>query len=201
MEKLDLVKTDKNYYSAKQTPEIREYSENQFLSIEGKGEPAGVIFIESVKALYPLAYGVKKISKKLGMDFGVPKLEGLWWVNSDKHALDVPRSEWHWKLMIRMPSFVNLEFVEEAKIEVIKKKKLELVKNIHLINLTEGTCVQALHVGPYSTEHHTIQKMEDLVLEKGLKIQGLHHEIYLSDPTKTSPEKLKTILRYPVVKN
>ncbi|MEQ9308621.1 MAG: GyrI-like domain-containing protein [Balneolaceae bacterium] len=201
MEKIDLVKTDKNYYSAKQTPEIREYSEYQFLSIEGKGEPAGETFIASVKALYPLAYGVKKISKKKGIDFGVPKLEGLWWVNSDKHALEVPRNEWHWKLMIRMPSFVNIEFVQEAKVEVIEKKKLELVKNIHLINLTEGTCVQALHVGPYSTEHHTIQKMEDLVLEKGLKIQGLHHEIYLSDPTKTSPEKLKTILRYPVVKN
>ncbi len=198
MEKTDLVKQDKEYYSAKKQPEIKKFSELNFLSIQGKGEPAGIEFTKAVEALYPLAYGIKNIYKKRGMDFAVPKLEGLWWVNSEKNALEVPRSEWHWKLLIRMPEFVITENFEKAKVSVIEKKGIEKIKEIIFEKITEGQCVQIMHIGPYSTENETINKIKNFMIENRLVENGFHHEIYLSDPRKTIPEKMKTILRQPV---
>ncbi len=198
MEKTDLVKQDKEYYSAKKKPEIREFKELNFLVIEGKGEPAGIEFTKAVEALYPLAYGIKNIYKKQEMDFAVPKLEGLWWVNSEKDALEVPRSEWYWKLMIRTPDFVTNENFKQAKINVIKKKGIAKINEIQFEKITEGKCIQIMHVGPYSTEPETINQMQNFMKENGFVKNGLHHEIYLSDPRKTAPEKMKTILRQPV---
>ncbi|MEM2111383.1 MAG: GyrI-like domain-containing protein [Candidatus Bathyarchaeia archaeon] len=196
--KLDLIREYKTYYTAKTVPGIVEFGEIQFLTIEGKGEPAGEVFTKAVEALYPLAYGVKNISKKQGKDFAVPKLEGLWWVESDKPALEVPRGEWRWKLLIRMPDFVTSEMVEKAKEEVFKKKSMELIKKINFEKIKEGKCVQILHIGPYSTEPGSLAKMNNLMEEKNLVHNGPHHEIYLSDPRKVTPEKMKTVLRQPV---
>jgi hypothetical protein len=103
MLKLDFAKEYKSYYKASKNPEVVEFGVAGYLSIRGKGEPAGEEFVNKVGALYPLAYGIKKICKEQGKDFGVPKLEGLWWVESDQPPLDVPRNEWHWRLLIRMP--------------------------------------------------------------------------------------------------
>ena len=196
--KLDLTKEYKAYYTAKKTPEVVEFDEAQFLTIEGKGAPGGKEFTAKVEALYPLAYGVKKICKKQDKDFGVPKLEGLWWVESDKPALEVPREEWKWKLLIRMPEFVTSEYVEKIKPEVIKKKNIELVNEIKFEKITEGKCVQVLHIGPYSTEPESLAKMKKLMEENNLIERALHHEIYLSDPRRVPEEKMKTILRQPV---
>lgn len=196
--KLDLTKEYKAYYQAKTSPEIVEFDEIPFLTVEGQGEPAGEAFIKAVEALYPLAYGIKNICKKQGKDFVVPKLEGLWWVESDKPALEVPRGEWRWKLLIRMPDFVNPEVVEKARGEVFKKEGMELLKEIRFEKIKEGKCVQMLHVGPYSTEPETLAKMEKFMEQKNLVRNGPHHEIYLSDPRKVVPEKMKTILRQPV---
>jgi hypothetical protein len=198
MEKTDLVKQDKEYYSAKKKPKIREFKELNFLTIEGKGEPAGIEFTKAVEALYPLAYGIKNIYKKQEMDFAVPKLEGLWWVNSKKNALEIPKSEWHWKLMIRMPNFVTVENFEQAKTNVLNKKGIEKIREIQFEKIVEGKCIQIMHIGPYSTEPETINQIQDFMKENGLVENGLHHEIYLSDPRKTAPEKMKTILRQPV---
>jgi len=196
--KLDLKKEYKTYYKAKTIPEVVEFGEIPFLTIEGKGEPGGKEFTSKVEALYSLAYGVKNLCKKQGKDFVVPNLEGLWWVESDKHALDVPRGEWRWKLLIRMPEFVTSEIVEKAKVEVIKRRGIELVDEIKFEKLTEGKCVQVLHIGPYSTEPESLAKMRKLMEEKNLVENGLHHEIYLSDPRRVPEEKWKTILRQPV---
>ena len=196
--KLDLTKEYKTYYTAKKTPEVVKFDEAQFLTIEGKGAPGGKEFTAKVEALYPLAYGVKKICKKQDKDFGVPKLEGLWWVESDKPALEVPREEWKWKLLIRMPEFVTSEYVEKIKPEVIKKKNIELVNEIKFEKITEGKCVQVLHIGPYSTEPESLAKMKKLMEENNLIERALHHEIYLSDPRRVPEEKMKTILRQPV---
>lgn len=198
MEKIDLVKQDKAYYSAKKTPEIREIGAFNYLTISGKGEPAGIVFTNAVEALYPLAYGIKGIYKKLETDFAVPKLEGLWWVNSEKSALEIPKSEWHWKLLIRMPDFVTIEGFEQAKTAVIKKKGIDKIREIQFEKITEGKCVQIMHIGPYSTEPETINLMGEFMTQNGLSENGLHHEIYLSDPRKTIPEKMKTILRQPI---
>lgn len=198
--KLDLAKEFKAYYTAKTTPEIVEIVEGKFLTILGKGEPGGDEFSSKVEAMYSLAYGVKNICKKQERDFTVPKLEGLWWVESDMPALEVPREEWRWKLLIRMPDFVSLDTVEKAKEDVFKKKGVELIKEIKLEEINEGKCVQVLHIGPYSTELENIEKMRDFMNKNDLVENGLHHEIYLSDPRKVMPEKMKTILRQPVEK-
>jgi len=174
-----------------------EFGEIPYLAIEGKGEPAGEVFTKAVEALYPLAYGLKNICKKSDKDFSVTKLEGLWCVKSDKPALEVPRSEWYWKLLIRMPDFINSEFVQTAKEEVYKKKGLELIKKIRFEKIDEGKCVQIMHVGPYSTEPETLLKMKKFFDENNLKVNGHHHEIYLSDPRSAEPTKMKTILRQP----
>ena len=196
--KLDLTKEFKTYYAAKTRPEVAEFGEIPFLTIEGKGEPGGKEFTNKVEALYPLAYGVKKICKKQDKDFGVPKLEGLWWVKSNKPALEVPRSEWYWKLLIRMPDFVTSEILKKAKEEVFKKKELKLIKQIKFEKMKEGKCVQILHIGSYSIEPESLAKMRKIMEEKNFVENGLHHEIYLSDPRRVPEEKWKTILRQPV---
>jgi len=199
--KLDLVKEYKTYYTTKTNPELVEFNEIPFLTIAGKGEPGGGEFTSKVEALYSLAYGVKNIYKKQGKDFAVPKLEGLWWVNSDKPAGEVPREEWQWKLLIRLPDFVTLEVFEKTREEVFKKKRLKSTKEIKLEKIIEGRSVQVMHLGPYSIESETIKKMKDFMKKNDLVENGLHHEIYLSDPRKMAAEKMKTILRQPVKKN
>jgi hypothetical protein len=198
MSKLDLAREYKSYYKAGKKPEIVEFEEANYLAIEGKGEPAGEEFVSKVEALFPLAYGIKKICKEQENDFGVPKLEGLWWVEGNRPALEVPRSEWCWKLLIRMPEFVTSEMMLSVQPEVAKKKNNELIQEISFEKITEGKCLQVMHIGPYSTEPGTINALMDFMTENGLSVNGLHHEIYLSDPRKTEVEKMKTLIRYPV---
>jgi len=196
--KLDLTKEYKQYYTAKSTPIIVEFGKISYLTIEGKGEPAGIIFTKSIEILYPLTYGIKNICKAQRRDFGVPKLEALWWVESNKPALEVPRKDWFWKLLIRLPGFATSEMLIDAKEEVFKKKGLLLIKEIKFEKIDEGKCIQIMHIGPYSTEPETIQKITDFMKAKDFIENGLHHEIYISDPRKTSPNKMKTILRQPI---
>ena len=198
MSKLDLLKEYKSYYNAGKNPEIVEFDEANYLTIEGIGEPAGKMFVSKVEALYPLAYGIKKICKEQDKDFGVPKLEGLWWVEGDTPALEIPRNEWRWKLLIRMPEFVTKELMFSVQPVVAKKKKNELVQKIALEKMTEEKCVQIMHIGPYSTEHKTINELMAFIDANGISVNGKHHEIYLSDPRKNKPDKMKTIIRYPV---
>lgn len=198
--KIDLTKEYKTYCTAKTTPEIVEIEEGKFLAIEGKGAPGEDEFQAEVGALYSLAYGIKMLMKKEGEDFTVAKLEGLWWVDSDKPYTEVPREGWRWKLLIRQPEFVNSGIVEKARQEVIKKKKIDLVSEVKFEKMKEGKCVQILHIGPYSTEPESLAKMRNLMEEGNLVENGLHHEIYLvmTYPKKVPEEKLKTILRQPV---
>jgi hypothetical protein len=196
--KFDLTKEDRVYYTAKTVPQIVELSEVSCLAIEGGGAPAGGAFTEAVQALFPFAYGVKGICKKDGRDFTVAKLEGLWWVESGRPALEVPPREWRWKLLIRLPDFVTSENVEKARSDVMKKKGIALLKDIKFEKMNEGRCIQALHIGPYADEPETIARMRKMMEENNLVENGLHHEIYLSDPGKTPRQRLKTILRQPV---
>ena len=161
-------------------------------------ETVEIMFVSKVEALYPLAYGIKKICKEQDNDFGVPKLEGLWWVEGDTPALEIPRNEWCWKLLIRMPEFVTKELMLSVQPVVAKKKKNELVQKIAFEKMTEGKCVQIMHIGPYSTEHKTINELMAFIDANGISVNGKHHEIYLSDPRKNKPDKMKTIIRYPV---
>lgn len=198
MEKLDLTKKYKDYYSAKTKAEKVNFGKVPYLTILGKGEPAGKEFSEKAGAIYPVAYGVKRICKETIQDFGVPKLEGLWWVDDMRSAIEVPRSEWFWKLLIRMPDYVTEQIVIKAIDEVAKKKTI-VAREVQFEIIEEGDLVSILHVGSYKTEPESIKKMDNFINTNKLTKNGLHHEIYLSDPNKTEPDKLKTILRQPII--
>ncbi len=176
----------------------------QFLSIEGQGSPNdNPEFEAAVSALYGCAYSIKFARKKAGIEpeYGVQPLEGLWWVEGADPAnyRNVPQSQWRWRLLIGQPDFITADDLELAKQTVMKKKGQD-VSSVRLERLDEGLCVQILYFGPYADEHPTISKMHDWAREQGYELHGLHHEIYLGDPRKTAPEKLKTILRQPVIK-
>lgn len=195
---LDMVKEFKTYYTATTNHQLVEFNEIQFLTIEGKSEPGGKEFTSKIDVLYSLAYSVKNLCKKQGKDFAVPKLEGLWWVESDKPWYEIPREKWHWKLLIRMPNFVTSKIIKSAKEDVFKKKGIDLIRYIKFEKINEGKCVQIMHIGPYSTEPETIKQMKSFMKENGFTENGFHHEIYISDPRKTDPKKMKTILRQPI---
>lgn len=206
MEKSDLTKLYKSYYSATETPKIVTFEKIQYLSILGIGDPSLKGFSDAIEALYATAYAIKFIYKALKNDFVVPKLEGLWWYDEELHkglTIDeapqkVKRSEWEYRLMIRMPDFVTAEVIEQMVANTAAKKLLPKVNDIHLFFLGEGKCVQALHVGPFDKEPETLNRINDFIQSNNFSRNGLHHEIYLSDFRKTSPDKLKTILREPV---
>jgi len=188
----------RSYYRCGTKPELAEFGEACYLLLEGRGEPAGEVFIGAVEALYPLAYGIKKVCREQGKDFGVPKLEGLWWVEGDTPALEVSRSEWCWKLLIRMPLYVTEEMMTDVQPVVAARKKNDLIIDVSFAKFTEGRCAQIMHIGPYSTEPETIAILMEFITDSGLAVSGLHHEVYLSDPRKTEPSRMKTIIRYPV---
>jgi hypothetical protein len=206
MEKLDLVKKYKAYYTAKTVPAVIDIEKAQFLSVTGQGDPSSVLFAEKIQALYSVAYTLKFACKSQGKDFAVPKLEGLWWFDTGKYGLpsleeaprQIPRSEWNWRLLIRMPDYVSEGDVAGACDAVKNKKALPYADEPELFILHEGKVVQVLHVGPFDEEPRTLAKLRDFMEAHKLAHAGLHHEIYLSDFRKTPPAKLKTILREPV---
>lgn len=207
MEKLDLAKLHKDYYTAKKTPEIVVFEAVSYLSITGKGDPSGKVFSNTIGTLYSAAYAVKFICKALHKDFVVPKLEGLWWYDESKFGKlsiaeapqKVKRSDWEYRLLIRMPEFVTSKIVKEAILNTLEKKQNPDTEKIHLFTLNEGKCIQVLHIGSFDKEPETLALINEFSQANNLAKNGLHHEIYLSDFRKTSPEKLKTILREPVL--
>ncbi|WP_374172137.1 GyrI-like domain-containing protein [Flavobacterium tructae] len=206
MSKLDLTKTDKVYYTAKTNPEIVYIEKTNYLSITGKGDPSEQEFSENIQALYATAYAIKFMQKAVNNDFVVPKLEALWSFDTEKYKgismdeapLKIPRSEWDYRIMIRIPDFVTKEQTEEAIQNTANKKQIERVKSIEFYEMTEGKVIQVLHIGPFENEPQTLKKIQEFSTVHQLEQNGLHHEIYLSDFRKTASEKLKTILREPV---
>lgn len=206
MEKLDLTKRYSMYYTAKTTPELVDIEPAHFLSLAGKGDPSSPPFAERLQALYATAYAIKFRCKQAGRDFTVPKLEGLWWYDEQRFGsasmtdapAKVPRDEWEYRLLIRMPEYITEKDVKNEIDTVLMKKKADLVSAIEFHEMVEGKCIQLLHVGPFSTEPESLARITEFSEANGLERNGVHHEIYLSDFRKTAPEKLKTILREPV---
>lgn len=206
MEKLDLTKQFKSYYTAKTQPAIAQIEAAQYLSIPGHGDPDDADFSANIQALYTTAYTLKFAYKQKGQDFAVAKLEGLWWFDEKKYAglsmtesvQKVPRKEWQYRLLIRLPEYVMVAEIEQAIQTAATKKQVDRAQNITLHQLNEGKVVQMLHIGPFATEIETLLEMGKFMEAQQLDKNGLHHEIYLSDFRKTAPEKLKTILREPV---
>jgi hypothetical protein len=213
MKTLDLKKELKYLYqpSAKK-PEILNVPKLQFAMIDGaieKGKEPGnsAGFQEATQALYGIAYTLKFMLKKRKtnpIDYPVMALEGLWWVEDGLFDITV-KDNWFYTLMILQPDIVTRDMFAEG-LEQVRKKKGDspALHSVRLANFEEGLCVQIMHVGPYATEPATIERMRAFALENGYRDHvgpdGKHHEIYLSDPRKAKPEKLKTVLRHPIEK-
>ncbi|MBI3140221.1 MAG: GyrI-like domain-containing protein [Sphingobacteriales bacterium] len=206
MEKTDLLKQYKPYYSATAKPVLSRNGPVSYISVCGKGDPSGPVFAENIGALYRTAYTIKAYCKKQQKDFTVPKLEGLWWYDEKKYGSHtmaaapghIPREEWEYRLLIRMPGFVRAEMLVQARETIISLKEMKSAPEIDWFVMDEGEVIRVLHTGPFATEPATLGKIQDFMKERGLVRNGLHHEIYLSDFRRTAADRLKTILCEPV---
>jgi hypothetical protein len=198
-EKVDLFKLHKDEYAATRKPRLVDVKKAVYLSVEGQGAPGGPVFTAKIQALYSIAYTVK-MTRKFGgkQDYGVGKLECVWLMEGKESFDKLPPDQWRWKLLIRTPEFVKPAEIAKAAAVLLEKGKLPEVKEVKLEPLAEGLCVQMLHVGPYDKEPETVRVMQAFAESKGLALHGRHHEIYISDPRRIPPERLKTILRHPL---
>jgi len=202
-DKVDLKKQLECYTAPKGEFRILEVPPANYLMIDGEGDPNTPVFAEATETLYPLAYAVKFASKReLGRDYVVPPLEGLWWAD-DMAAFTARRekSSWRWTLLLLQPEWIDAAFVEQARDAVRAKKAPPRLDGIRFETLDEGLCVQTLHVGSFDEEGPVLARMHnEFIPVNGLRMTGRHHEIYLSDPRRAAPEKLRTILRQPVAR-
>jgi len=197
--KLDLYKLHKAEYAATRKPALVEIKPASYLAISGQGAPGGDRFTASIGALYGMAFTIKMTRKFAGQqDYAVCKLEGQWWSEPASNFDRLPKDQWLWNLLIRTPEFIKDDDLRQAVAVLLKRGKGEEVKRVRLESLAEGLCVQMLHVGPYEKECETIAVMKAFAEQQQLLFSGKHHEIYLSDPRRVPPERLKTILREPV---
>jgi hypothetical protein len=198
-EKIDVYRQFRSDYVTPKKPSLVNIKPARYLTITGRGEPGGEVFQAAAAALYNVAFTVKMARKFAGQDYTVCKLEGLWWGDGPTQCFfSQPRETWNWKLMIRVPNFVGETDTKAAIEKLLAKGKPREISDVTLELLDEGNCVQVLHVGPYEQESATMTTLHAFVKQSGLEVHGLHHEIYLSDPRRVTPAKLRTILRLPV---
>lgn len=206
MDKIDLKKQLKELYNTgakARTPHLVEVPPMSYVMIDGKGDPnTSEEYQSAIGALYPIAYGVKFAAKALGKDFTVMPLEGLWWSDPPEAFATTPKAEWLWTAMIIQPDFVTQTMIDDAVGTAVNNSKIDprVAKKVRYECLDESMSGQILHIGPYADEAPTIQQMHVFVEESGYRLKGKHHEVYMSDPRRVAPEKLKTIIRHPVEK-
>lgn len=170
-----------------------------FLMVDGKGDPnTAAEYSRAVQWLYSMSYGLKFASKAAGRDYGVAPLEGLWWADDMTSFSSGDKSQWSWTAMIMQPDWID-DAAVAAALETTRGKLGEPPESLRLAPFEEGLSVQTMHIGPYSAEGPTIARMhQEFLPQNGLTENGHHHEIYLSDPGRTAPEKLKTVIRQAV---
>ncbi|WP_437499204.1 GyrI-like domain-containing protein [Sorangium sp. So ce1099] len=202
MSKVDLKRELKHLYqaSAKEVVQV-DVPTFQFLMIDGAGDPnTSPEYAEAVEALFSVSYTAKFMVKKgaQGIDYAVMPLEGLWWSDDMSVFTSNDRSRWKWTMMIMQPHFVGEQVIQAAMVEVRRKKKaLPAVDALRLESFTEGSCAQILHIGPFTEEGPTIQRVHDFIGARSA-LAGKHHEVYLSDIRRADPARWKTIIRQPM---
>ena len=168
--------------------------------VDGTGDPnTSPAYAEAMEALFAVSYAIKFMVKKgpAGIDYGVMPLEGLWWANDMSQFTTKDKSNWKWTMMIMQPSFVTPEIIDSAIADVKRKKNPTAISKVRAEDFPEGTCAQILHIGPFSEEGPTIEKVHLFIDSRGKRV-GKHHEIYLSDIRKADPAKWKTVIRQPM---
>jgi len=202
MQKTDYKKELKHLYrpSTKKV-EIVDVPTMNFLMIDGQGDPnTSQAFQDAISTLYPLSYTLKFMIKKgdTGIDYGVLPLEGLWWADDMSSFVTGNKDKWKWTLMIMQPEFITMEMVQEAIEQVKVKKNPVSLPLVRFESFKEGKSAQTMHVGPFSEEGPTVEKVHAFINDDGQRLTGKHHEIYLSDIRRAAPEKWKTIIRQPM---
>jgi hypothetical protein len=203
MNKTDYKKELKSLYSGKVGQLVAvEVPPMNFLMIDGHGDPnTSQEYIDAIQAIYPVAYTIKFTCKKDQVeDFGVMPLEGLWWTESMQDFNVKDKSNWLWTAMIMQPDIVTRELFERAVMQVAEKKNPKLLNKVRFESYDEGRAAQVMYTGPYADEGPAILQLHAFIKEQGGKLDATnkhHHEIYLSDPRRTDPSKLKTIIRQP----
>jgi len=204
MTKVDFKKTLKHLYIPPKKFVTVEVPAMQFLMVDGHGDPnTSQDYKDAIEALYGVAYKMKFISKKiLEKDYIVPPLEGLWWAEDMQTFMTREKSAWDWTMMIMTPDWISNEIFVNAVEQVRKSKNPSALEKVRLERYHEGLSVQIMHIGSYDDEGPVLAKMHsDFIPKNGFVENGKHHEIYLSDPRRVAPEKLKTVLRQPVRKD
>lgn len=206
----DFKKEYKEFYMPGKVPELVTVPPMKYVAVRGKGDPNDPdgAYQKAISVLYAVAYTIK-MSKKSDhrmdgyFDFVVPPLEGFWWQEGSYERMDGDKDSYCWISVIRLPEFVTREEFQWAVKEAQRKKKIDC-SSAEYLSLEEGLCVQLLHMGPFDTESQSVALMDGFLEDKGLRNDfsenRLHHEIYLSDARKTSPDKWKTVIRHPVCK-
>lgn len=201
MEKIDLKKDLKNLYNPSSKEfQIIKVPKMNFLMIDGSGDPnTSKEYASAIEALYAVSYTIKfMVKKQKVIDYVVMPLEGLWWADNMNTFSIKNKQSWKWTSLIMQPDFVDRKTVDEAIKIASAKKDLPSIAGLRFESFEEGLSVQIMYFGPYSEEEPTIGEMHKFILDTGFKLRGKHHEIYLSDPRKTAPEKIKTVIRQPI---
>ncbi len=202
--KIDFKKTMKEFYQPNPKEVVLvDVPEMKFLMIDGMGSPGdSKEYQDALAALYPVAFKTKFLSKAKGKDYVVPPLEGLWWADNMEDFTNGNRDKWKWTMMIMQPDWITQEIFNKAIEKTIKKKPelKNIISKLRLEKYEEGKAAQIMHLGPFSEEGPTISKIHKFIEEQKGRFDGLknkHHEIYLSDPRKSKPENMKTVIRQP----
>ena len=201
MASIDLKRLYREQYTARVgKPALVVVPERPFIMIDGSGDPnTSQEYADAVAALYPIAYGIRAaIKKETGDGYTVMPLEGLWWADDMTSFSVEDKSDWKWTMMICQPDLTTVEMAAALIPEVTAQKELASGGMVRFDVYDEGRAAQVMHVGPYADEAPTIALLHQFIEDRGLERSGLHHEIYLGDPRKTDPAKLKTIIRQPV---
>lgn len=202
MEKIDLMKTLKQLYQPSVKEIVRvDVPEMNFLMVDGEGDPnTSQSFKDAIEALYPVSYTLKFMVKKgkMGIDYGVMPLEALWWSDDMSAFVTGNKDAWKWTVMVMQPEFITQEMVKDAVAEVARKKKPVSLPLVRFEAFKEGMAAQTMHIGHFSEEGPTIEKVHAFIEGNGSQRVGKHHEIYLSDLRRTAPEKWKIIIRQPM---
>ena len=193
-EKLDLKRTDRGHYAGRPGTWSRVMVPAcRYLAVDGAGAPEGADYAAALGRLYPVAYGVKFAMKARGCDFVVPPQSTQWWAKDPGAFVAGRRDEWRWRALLRMPDVVT-------QAEVTGAAQAKGIEGVDFLTMEEGDCFQTLHIGPYRNEGPVLARLHEVVMPEARVTFGLpHHEIYLSDPRRVAPDKLRTILRQPVV--
>jgi hypothetical protein len=200
--KTDLKRSLDSYRARVGELRVLEVPPASYLMVDGHGDPnTSAEYADALAALYPVAYKTKFASKReLDRDYVVPPLEALWWAEDlDAFTSARDKSQWDWTVMLMVPEWITRDMVDDAVAAVAARHRPDGLDEVRLEVLEEGTVVQTLHVGPYDAEAEVLADLHHrFIPEHGLRMTGRHHEIYLSDPRRVAPERLRTILRQPV---